>query len=425
MKNYLLIGIITLLSVFSSAQCTTGTPGTSCTGPLSVQPQSGNTAQSAITLVDLGLSVPAPALGQYTLSIASGILQESDNGNRYHSLVGPPGLQGPQGAAGIAGTQGLTGATGPAGLAGAQGLPGSIGATGPAGSPGPQGLPGSIGAIGPAGSPGPQGLPGSIGAIGPAGSPGPQGLPGSIGASGPAGSPGPQGLPGSIGAIGPAGSPGPQGLPGSIGAIGPAGSPGPQGLPGSIGASGPAGSPGPQGLPGSIGATGPAGPAGAQGLPGSIGASGLAGLAGAQGAAGPAGTPGPQGPPGALAVPNDYNFSGWGWYKAEAGTSEFGNSLDRNQIDMLSATAVRLVITVGPDVLPSGSYAQAEYTPDGSHWFELSGDVPVTTANGIVSTGWSGLPTGANGDYVVRIVVFNAGARATQCSIYQLHLQFE
>ena len=371
MKNYLLIGIITLLSVFSSAQCTTGTPGTSCTGPLSVQPQSGNTAQSAITLVDLGLPVPAPAAGQYTLSIASGILQESDNGNRYHSLVGPPGLQGPQGAAGIAGTQGLTGATGPAGLAGAQGLPGSIGATGPAGSPGPQGLPGSIGAIGPAGSPGPQGLPGSIGAIGPAGSPGPQGLPGSIGASGPAGSPGPQGL------------------------------------------------------PGSIGATGPAGPAGAQGLPGSIGASGLAGLAGAQGAAGPAGTPGPQGPPGALAVPNDYNFSGWGWYKAEAGTSEFGNSLDRNQIDMLSATAVRLVITVGPDVLPSGSYAQAEYTPDGSHWFELSGDVPVTTANGIVSTGWSGLPTGANGDYVVRIVVFNAGARATQCSIYQLHLQFE
>jgi hypothetical protein len=123
-------------------------------------------------------------------------------------------------------------------------------------------------------------------------------------------------------------------------------------------------------------------------------------------------------------VPNDYNFSGWGWYKAEAGTSEFGNSLDRNQIDMLSATAVRLVITVGPDVLPIGSYAQAEYTPDGSHWFELSEEVPVTTANGIVSSSWAGLPTGANGDYVVRIVVFNAG-RATQCSIYQLHLQFE
>jgi hypothetical protein len=388
MKKYLLIVIITLLSVFSSAQCTTGTPGTNCTGPLIVPPQSGNTAQSAITLVDLALPVPAPAAGQYTLSIAGGILQESDNGNSYHSLVGSPGLQGPQGAAGISGTPGLTGTTGPAAPAGAQGLPGSIGATGPAGPAGAQGLPGSIGATGPAGPAGAQGLPGSIGATGPAGPAGAQGLPGSIGATGPAG---------------PAGA---------------------QGLPGSAGATGSAGPAGTQGLPGSIGATGPAGPAGTQGLPGSAGAAGLAGLAGAQGAPGPAGTPGPQGPPGAFAVPNDYNFSGWGWYKAEAGTSEFGNSLDRNQIDMLSATAVRLVITVGPDVLPSGSYAQAEYTPDGSHWFELSGEVPVNTANGIVSTGWLGLPTGANGDHVVRIVVFNAGS-AAQCSIYQLHLQFE
>ena len=58
MKKYLLIVIITLLSVFSSAQCTTGTPGTNCTGPLIVPPQSGNTAQSAITLVDLALPVP-------------------------------------------------------------------------------------------------------------------------------------------------------------------------------------------------------------------------------------------------------------------------------------------------------------------------------------------------------------------------------
>jgi len=172
MKNYLLIVIIFLLSVFSSAQCNTGTPGTSCTGPLTVQPQSGNTAQSAITLVDLGLPVPAPAAGQYTLSIASGILLESDNGNNYHSLVGPAGLQGPQGAAGIAGPQGTAG---------------PIGATGPAGSAGPQGLPGSVGAIGPAGSPGTQGLAGPIGATGSAGPAGPQGLTGSVGATGPAG----------------------------------------------------------------------------------------------------------------------------------------------------------------------------------------------------------------------------------------------
>src|ERR1017187_5131678 len=275
MKNFLLIGLLTLLSGISWSQCATGNPGTNCSGPLTVQPQSGNTGQSAITLVDLGLAVPAPAVGQYTLSIASGMLLESDNGNSYHSLVGPLGPQGPQGAAGAAG---------PAGAQGIQGLRGLTGATGP---------------------------------------------------SGPAGGPG---------------------------------------------------------------AAGPAGSTGAQG---------------------------PLGPPGTLAAPSDYNFSGWGSFSAAAGTSEVGNSLYRNQIDMLSATAVRLVLTLGMYPLPSGSYARAEYTPDGTNWFALSGTVPVTAPYGIYTSGWQGLPTGANGDYVVRIVTFNAASRTTQCSLYQLHLQFK
>lgn len=281
MKNFLLIGLLTLLSGISWSQCATGNPGTNCSGPLTVQPQSGNTGQSAITLVDLGLAVPAPAVGQYTLSIASGMLLESDNGNSYHSLVGPLGPQGPQGA------------TGPAGAAGAQGI---------------------------------------------------------------------------------------------------------------------------QGLRGLTGATGPAGPAGAQGARGLTGAAGPTGSAGAQG---------PQGPPGTLAAPSDYNFSGWGSFSAAAGTSEVGNSLYRNQIDMLSATAVRLVLTLGMYPLPSGSYARAEYTPDGTNWFALSGTVPVTAPYGIYTSGWQGLPTGANGDYVVRIVTFNTASRTTQCSLYQLHLQFK
>jgi hypothetical protein len=281
MKNFLLIGLLTLLSGISWSQCATGNPGTNCSGPLTVQPQSGNTGQSAITLVDLGLAVPAPAVGQYTLSIASGMLLESDNGNSYHSLVGPLGPQGPQGAAGAAGP------------AGAQGI---------------------------------------------------------------------------------------------------------------------------QGLRGLTGATGPSGPAGAQGAQGFTGAAGPAGSAGAQG---------PQGPPGTLAAPSDYNFSGWGSFSAAAGTSEVGNSLYRNQIDMLSATAVRLVLTLGMYPLPSGSYARAEYTPDGTNWFALSGTVPVTAPYGIYTSGWQGLPTGANGDYVVRIVTFNAASRTTQCSLYQLHLQFK
>ncbi|HLM81471.1 MAG TPA: hypothetical protein VK302_12675 [Terriglobales bacterium] len=281
MKNFLVIGLLILLSGISWSQCATGNPGTNCNGPLTVQPQSGNTGQSAITLVDLGLPVPAPAVGQYTLSIASGMLLESDNGNSYHSLVGPLGPQGPQGAAGAAG---------------------------------------------------------------------------------------------------------------------------------------PAGAQGAQGLRGLTGATGPQGPAGAQGAQG---------LTGAAGSAGPAGAQGPQGPPGTLAAPSDYNFSGWGSFSAAAGTSEVGSSLYRNQIDMLSATSVRLVLTLGMYPLPSGSYAWAEYTPDGTNWFALSGRVPVTAPYGIYTSGWQGLPTGANGDYMVRIVTFNAASKTTQCSLYQLHLQFK
>lgn len=260
MKDYLLIGMLSLLSGISWAQCTTGNPGTNCSGPLNVQPQPGNTGQSAITFVDLGLPVPAPAAGQYTLSIASGKLQESDNGNSYHSLVGPPG---PRGA---------TGATGP---------------TGPQGTQGPRGLTGATGT---------------------------------------------------------------------------------------------------------------------------------------QGAQGPAG---PQGPPGASAAPPDYSFYYGTGFKAGVGTSEVGGSFDRDQINMLNATAVRFVITIGTSVLPSGSYAQAEYTPDGTNWYALSGEVPVTTPNGTYSSGWQGMPTGANGDYVVRIVVFNAGTSATQVGLRQLHLQFK
>lgn len=341
MKNYWLIGMLGLASGISWAQCTTGTPGTSCVGPVNVQPQAGNTSQSALTLVDLGLPVPTPAVGQYTLSIANGILQESDNGNSYHSLIGPVGPQGPQGA------------TGPTGATGATGPVGATGAMGPAGA---QGLTGLTGPAGPTGATGP---------IGPAGA---QGLTGPTGPAGPAGATGP---------IGPAGA---QGLTGLTGPTGPAG------------------------------ATGPIGPAGAQGTPG---------------AAGPQGAQGPQGPPGALAAPPDYNFYYGTSFRAVVGINEVGTGLDRDQIDMLSASSVRLVITIAANVLPSGSYAQAQYTPDGTDWYPLSGEAAVTTANGTYTSGWQGMPTGANGDYMVRIVVFNAGTSAATVGLRQLHLQFK
>ncbi|HMD17670.1 MAG TPA: hypothetical protein VKH18_13485 [Terriglobales bacterium] len=255
-----LISTVALASGISWAQCTTGSPGTNCSGPLSVQPPAGNKRQSAITLVDLGLPVPAAAVGQYTLSIATGILVESDNGNNYHSLVGPPGTQGAQGTSGPSGPTGARGALGPTGAQGSQGSQGSQG---------------------------------------------------------------------------------------------------------------------------------------------------------------------PQGAPGTVPAPADYNFSGWGSFSADAGWNEIGNALYRNQIDMLSAISVRLVLTLGMYALPSGSFAEAEYTPDGTNWFALSGRVPVTTPFGLYTSGWQGMPTGANGDYVVRIVTFNSASTTTNVSLYQLHLQFK
>jgi hypothetical protein len=77
------------------------------------------------------------------------------------------------------------------------------------------------------------------------------------------------------------------------------------------------------------------------------------------------------------------------------------------------------------NALPSGSFAEAEYTPDGTNWFALSWRVPLTTPYGIYSSGWEAMPSGANGDYVVRIVTFNSASGTTPVSLYQLHLQFK
>jgi hypothetical protein len=49
----------------------------------------------------------------------------------------------------------------------------------------------------------------------------------------------------------------------------------------------------------------------------------------------------------------------------------------------------------------------------------------VTTPNGLYSSGWQGLPSGANGDYMVRVVVLNAGSVPAPIGLRQLHLQFK
>ncbi len=242
MKFFVLIALSILAPGVSAAQCGAGTTGTNCIGPLTVQPPPGNKSQSSITLIDLGLPVPAPASGLYTLSIASGVLMETDNGNSYHSLVGSPGATGP---------------------------------------------------------------------------------------------------------------------------------------------------------------------------------------AGANGAVGPSGAQGPTGATGTMPAPADYGFSGWGSFTANPGWSEIGNALYRNQIDMLSANEVRLVLSLGMNALPSGSFAEAEYTPDGVNWFALSGRVSLTKSYGLYFSGWQGMPTGSTGDYMVRIVTFNSSGSVTPVSLYQLHLQIK
>jgi hypothetical protein len=148
------------------------------------------------------------------------------------------------------------------------------------------------------------------------------------------------------------------------------------------------------------------------------------GPTGPQGPAGPQGLQGPQGQPGNLAAPIDYNFGLGAAFKATPGVNELGGALDRNQIDTTNAVQTRLIITMGTNVLCNGSYAQAQYTPNGTDWYALSDQVPLTAANGTYSSAWQGLPTGANGDHLVRIVVFNAGTGA-QVGLRQVHLQFK
>jgi Collagen triple helix repeat (20 copies) len=78
------------------------------------------------------------------------------------------GAVGPQGPAGVPGSNGEAGAPGPAGPAGPQGIPGPMGltgATGPAGPRGEQGAQGQSGPQGASGSTGPQGDQGPLGAF--------------------------------------------------------------------------------------------------------------------------------------------------------------------------------------------------------------------------------------------------------------------
>ena len=138
----------------------------------------------------------------------------------------------------------------------------------------------AIGPQGPIGATGPQGIQGLVGPVGATGAQGAQGLIGPVGATGA------QGIQGLVGPAGATGAQGIQGLIGPVGATGAQGAQGIQGIPGTAGATGATGAAGAQGIQGPIGATGAAG---AQGIQGPVGATGSAGAVGATGPAGPVG----------------------------------------------------------------------------------------------------------------------------------------
>ena len=99
-------------------------------------------------------------------------------------MAGVQGIQGPQGASGLAGVQGIQGPQGASGLAGVQGIQGPQGPSGSAGVQGIQGPQGPSGASGLAGIQGPQGPQGPSGANGVQGAQGRQGPQGNQGAAG-------------------------------------------------------------------------------------------------------------------------------------------------------------------------------------------------------------------------------------------------
>lgn len=115
-----------------------------------------------------------------------GVKRDDDTNFQYSNLIGPRGLQGPQGLKGDTGPVGPQGIQGPIGATGPQGLKGDKGTTGDAGPQGPIGLTGAkgdTGAQGPIGATGARGLQGIQGVQGPKGDTGDQGEMGPPGSS--------------------------------------------------------------------------------------------------------------------------------------------------------------------------------------------------------------------------------------------------
>lgn len=81
---------ILLLTGMAAAQCSQGSSGTNCIGPLNVGQNAA--AQSSIGFTDNSEPLPNPMGGQYWLAISGGTIRESDNDGSY-TLPGLPASQ--------------------------------------------------------------------------------------------------------------------------------------------------------------------------------------------------------------------------------------------------------------------------------------------------------------------------------------------
>lgn len=355
MKKSVLFLFPIIISALSVAQCAPGGSGTTCTGTLTVSPQSGNTTQSAIVLSDLGQALPSPASGNYILSISNGVLQESDNGGSYHSLAGAPGPQGPQGQQGPAGAAGTV----------------AVGTTTTLSS-------GSKATVSNSGTSNAAVLNFGI----PQGAAGAQGKAATI----------------AVGSVTTLAS-------GSVATVANSGTANAAVLNFGI----PQGSPGVNGQNGRDGNGVPAG-----------GSSGQLLVKRSNGDFDTQWINTPQ------VMPFDYTLRyATGGYKAPVGLAEVGLAYCRDLIDMSGVSQVRLIIIMGASSLSPGSYAIAQYSTDlGQTWNNLSPQVTASTGEATLSSGWGPLPTGANGDYLVRLAVYNAGSATATIGLQNAHLQF-
>lgn len=122
-------------------------------------------------------------------------------------------------------------------------------------------------------------------------------------------------------------------------------------------------------------------------------------------------------------IPHNYTISvaNLAWTNMPAAVTElYGNAYRRVRIDLANADAIRLVFGVST---PGSTNALlfAQYSTDGNTWANLTSSVSISS-NGMKTSAWEGIPSGARGDVWVR-VAGQGGDGAADPVISQVSIQ--